>query len=1190
MSLMETRRRTVRVVTSESDSDSETGKNYRNFSSSRKETRTRSSPRSAAPARRTSPRLSKTVDDENLESFEDEILNLPDFEYPLKQETNFELTSLGQNGVILPEHEINLTLEFLKMWCTGKSFLINDETVITKLSIIASFIGVLQQKVPNIPPVLIIVAKPFLKRWILELKNWAPLTKVLVLGGIKGEKKFEERVMQFRPGVSDFNVLLVKREKVVRNLPDLMDIPWSSVIVDDFSVVGAVTSSLLSQVCRLKRLHGIVITSDLNALHMSDLTTIRHFLRMEKLELDIQPTIDIIRDSLASHVTNITVEDVVESKFVQEYYVECPMTQIQEKVYLKLFESNNEQLEASDPSFLCGFAAQLRSASTHPLLLEGQQNKETPPDLTRSSGKLVVLTKILNNQKLDNRKVAVYCDTWKSVGLVHSCLMEHQIAHFRFDNSSRQKQTKKLISQFNNTSGFAVILIPGELIDSVLPIIEADTFVVFESEWSPLADLEGILEWQGKCIETPPTIFHLITKDSYESIVYENFWRTGEPVADFEVVDNLTEEVEQKLQYMIKLAAKLAHAENDNQVRGTSWASGLLKASPLCNFCKVDYFPEREREEFGEDFWKELLPEAPEAAPQKPLKSSQFWSDETIREYLNVFRNFGFGRWENYTSFGRAQKEIIRIGATITKTAAVSNKTYRKVDELVNQIDRMDLRKIESVIIKTIETVLSEIDIDHFLHELDCLTMLNEIVKPDSTSGEGISLTGVKIEPVNDSWTPADDKELLFNAWKSGLQHLSDDLKERAIRIIDQIIVYNKDIASKATIITLKPLKKFNVADHAKVVSHLMNFGLPEIAVFKNGIDIPTYSVESVQRYVNHILRFCSATSEERKNIVTLLAEKIPKYTAAKIPQRIQLFAEIRAAAQKVTEFPAEDIEFLTALSAHGFANYEYSPVLTCACYGNCSEIKLFKKVKALLTEPHQTRLVQHVPSDIQQKVPIRVSDMLVITSLGEIQTAPGWHSQDFIYPKGYKCCCVCPSPTVLKTLIWIEATITERDGKPYFVLKQLANEGEFEFSGFTPDEPYEEVRKKIMELSEMFIPPFDGHEMLGLTSALFHKIVSEMPGFDQCDQYVRRHFRSMFRFVSQWPTIGQFEKEPEKMQIVQTTKFKFKKKVFGDMLPPLVLDFKSLFTRDTEPLVVDVFSSGGDMSTTVENYESWLS
>ena len=1192
MSLMETRRRAARAAASDSDSEGETGRVTRRSSGHRSEMKTRTSPRTGgASARRTSPRLSKQPDEEKSDEIEEDILNLPDFEYPLSGERDFVLGSVGVNGVVMPKREQEVTLDLVKRWCSGKCFVINDESVTTKLSIVAAFINVLQQNVEGIPPVLIIVAKPFLKRWILELKNWAPAMKVLVVGGIKGEKKGEERIMQFQPGATGFNVLLVKRESVLQSMEMLGDVPWSSVIVDDFAVIGAPVGPIMTQAMRLKKLQTIVITSDFEGMHLSDVASIRQFIRVPKASANEVLTADMARDALVDYVVQLTVEEIAESKFFYEYYVACPMTQIQEKAYLRLFSSNQEKLEESDPTFLCSFAEQLRMASTYPFLLESHQGKgnESPHDnATLASGKMIVLTKILNNQKLEDRKVAISCDSFKTAALVHTCLLEHQIAHFRFDNSSRQKQTKKLITQFNNTSGFSVLIIPSELLDTALPIMEADTLVLFDSDWSPLLNPEGTIEWTSKCVEYPSAIFHLITKDSYESIVYEYFWRTGVLITDFEKVAELNEEMAEKLKYMIKLSAQLVHAET-SQVRGTSWAAGLLKAAPICNFCAEEFFPERPVQEFGDNFWKELFPEVVQVVPQKPVKSSLFWTEEKIREYVSVFRSFGFGRWANYSMFGRAQNEVVRVGATITRIAAASNQKYKKVDELVKQIDRMDLRKLESIIIKVIETVVGELN-DEFLHELDCLTTLNEIVKPEATSGDEISLEGCNIERVDESWTQNDDKNLLFQAWKDGLQQLPDDRKLRAMKILDQIAVHTTDVSPKATIITLKPLRRFTVPDHAKVVNHLMNFGLPDIKLFKSGIDLPSYSVESVQRYVNNILRFCSAASEERKNIVTLLAEKVPKYTASKIPQRIQLFNEIRAAAKKFHEFPAEDIEFLTAISAHGFVNYEYSPVLTCACYGNCSEIKLFKKVKTLLSETHQTRLVQHIPSDIQSKLPIRVSDMLVITNLGEIQSQPEWHSAEFVYPKGYTCCCVCPSPTMQKTLIWIEGTITEKDGKPYFVLHQLANEGEFEFGGFTPDEPYEEVRKKIAEISGKFIPPFDGHEMLGLTTALFHKIVSEMPGLDQCTNYIPRHFRSTFRFISQWPIIGQFEKEPEKLQIVQTTKFKFTKKMFGDMLPPLVLDFKSLFTRESEPLVVDVFSASSDMSTTMENYEGWLS
>jgi hypothetical protein len=55
--------------------------------------------------------------------------------------------------------------------------------------------------------------------------------------------------------------------------------------------------------------------------------------------------------------------------------------------------------------------------------------------------------------------------------------------------------------------------------------------------------------------------------------------------------------------------------------------------------------------------------------------------------------------------------------------------------------------------------------------------------------------------------------------------------------------------------------------------------------------------------------------------------------------------------------FTGEDLEFLRAVVVQGFANFENSPVLAVACTGNCSEIKLFKRMKGIFAEKHRSAL-----------------------------------------------------------------------------------------------------------------------------------------------------------------------------------------------------------------------------------------
>jgi hypothetical protein len=170
-----------------------------------------------------------------------------------------------------------------------------------------------------------------------------------------------------------------------------------------------------------------------------------------------------------------------------------------------------------------------------------------------------------------------------------------------------------------------------------------------------------------------------------------------------------------------------------------------------------------------------------------------------------------------------------------------------------------------------------------------------------------------------------------------------EELQERGLLLLNRLRPH-----PRPTTITLRPTKKISVARHPKIVALLMSFGYPDPEVFLYHVDLGGMSQETMEKYMDHIFQYCNASLDERKKIQNLRADKIPKYTAMKVPQRIALYRKIRAAAVDFVGHPAEDVEFLTAITFHGMANTQMSPVLAITCLGSCTQTELYMRIKAL--------------------------------------------------------------------------------------------------------------------------------------------------------------------------------------------------------------------------------------------------
>ena len=1160
----------------------------------------------------------------------------------------------------------------------GKSFVLFDESNWIKFTVICSFLESLKQKVQDLPPNLIITSSAVQSRWLESLQDWSNSLKVYVF---KPEKKNSSEMNHAYPlsNPVQFDVMIITREQFIKDGELLPKIAWNSIIVDDLSDIRAPIASVILQFKRITFQQSIVITIDFDSLNITDLASLHQIIKLPEIPPETTLTISYFKELIQPSILHITIDDAADNFCFYGQLLLCPMTQHQQKLYLQVFNECMVDMKLDD---LIDISIELRNAATHPFLQE--MNKEQSNDNT-TSGKIILLDKLLNHLKSENRRIVIVCANSKTVSLVHSSLLDHEINHLKFDNNSRNKNLNKTVQQFNSSIGFSVIIIPAETMENILPVIEADTIICFDIEWTPFDDPGEFINWCGRTETPSPKLFQLLSKNTHEQLLFEYLWRNRsisieqlegdleeEEESSLEEDSENKKEVQQKLTpsnhpdilfKLIKNSAKIAF-EKYQSVRGVSWTSVALKDANTINFEDEDLFPDN-LEDISDEAWKKLLPkekqsvetntnekinktdkrqmrndkkkektkipakkaekspkkiekntksekkekkvkpkqpeikqeQRPKSHTTRPLPASQFWTVEKLVEVASILDSFGLYNWDLFSKFQRNTTEIIRVVYQLLKHILNEGDIKRKSKYETVQKFIKESSSNPPIGIPALQEIMSRLNPPLLLQDIELIEKLKQIVPADCTPQKinSINLEGKTSPPLAPDWTDKQDRELLFNARKFGLMHIpetfypdyKDHFVDRVRQILTEIIQYDKEMASQPTIISLRKPKIFSLSEHSKIIQALMAYGFPSIDEFAASIDLPRASSDSINRYVNNILRFCAASLEDRRSILPLLAEKIPKYTASKIPQRVTLFHQIRESVHMYHDFPAEDIEFLSAIAFHGFRNYSVSPILNVACAGNCSEIKLYTKIKAIFAEKHRSHFTQRMPADLKEKLPLKINDMMVLTNIGEIT---GYHTEEFIYPVNYQCAVVAYSPIHPEVQIWINCTILEKDDKPWFVVEPREG-NDFKFESSSPDLVFQEYRKKMSRNSK-FIPPFDGHEMFGLKCALIHRIFIDTPGIEKCDKYERRFFKAGFSLSSTWPIIGQFEKEQDRSQSpqpLQMSKFKYKRKLFGDILQPLVLDFSPLFTHEKSGFIIDLKIQGVNCADMVENYSQWL-
>lgn len=1185
--------------------------------------------------KKNSNRLSNDNEQEQINENEPlDIQSTFDFQYPPARNTDIiDIPDKSKSGIFLDSLQKDIIYKFCDNYFTSNSLLFVDETNWIKLSIVSSFVEYLRTLIPNLTPILIITTTLYQQRWYQSLLDWTTSNKIYML-------ETEESLNNYPlSNPVKFDIMIICREQFIHDASRLPKIAWNTVIIDDLTVTKHPLSSLAPPLKKMTFHFSIIISADFNSLSILDLSAVQQIIKCPDLPEKKEVTIDLFHSIIEPSIIRVTNSEVASNYSFHEHLLLCSMTQHQLKQYVQLFSNYREDMSFED---MKNIAKELKNASTHPLLIEATKEQANE---NSTSGKIVILGKILNQQKSEGRSVAIVCSSMKTVSLIHSLLLDHQIQHMKFDSSARSKQIDKLVQQFNNSNGFSVILIPQVSMKTVIPLLNANTIVAFDIDWTPISDPIEIVNWIGRSQTSSPRIYQLITKNSFEQLLFEHLWRNRS-----ETIDQISHE---GLSILLKNSAKLS-SESIEAARGNSWASVLLKESPIINFADLSLFGD-EPEEISEEIPTKEVPQTVQPKPTpakppptkpppaKPLPVSQFWTVDKLVELASILDNFGIVKRERFDVFGRPLTEVNKVIAMLLKhilpdgrvkkeekpSPANENEKSEKTEKATSEDNPFEKYENSHKFLSEFspsdfhrftlpslaEAISTQINPLMLLLDIEVIGYLSKIVPDELANFDGptqpdlssINLEGKISEPLGDDWNDQSDRDLLYQVRKNGLMNIpsdfypqySDQLIDRVRSIVQELVKYDHEISSQPTIITLRKPHTFTVEDHRRIINALMDFGFPGVDQFVRSIDIHKASPQSVGRYVNNILRYCASSVDDRRAILPLLAEKIGKYNTTKIPQRVQLFQQIRDSVHKYHEFPAEDLEFLSAISFHGFMNYSVSPVLNVVCFGHCSEIKLYTKIKSIFQEKHKNRYNQVIPNDLRSRLPIKLNDMQVLTDIGEITS---FHSSEYVYPVNYQCAVIVNSPIHPNTQIWVYCTIVEKDSEddennkkiPWFVIEPKEGK-EFKFEGKSPDDAFEAFRVKMAKRLGKFVPPFDGHEMFGLQSALVHRILIDMPGIENCENYQRRFFKSCFPLVSKWPIIGQFEKEPEKQQGAAQTpqasssKFKYKRKIFGEILQPLVLDFSPLFSQEKSGLVIDLRIPGVNCAEMVDNYSSWL-
>ena len=219
------------------------------------------------------------------------------------------------------------------------------------------------------------------------------------------------------------------------------------------------------------------------------------------------------------------------------------LTTIQKKFYRAILEKNFAFLTrglstASNTPNLMNAMLELRKCCNHPFLINGAEERivseytngaegvETITKhfkaMTESSGKMVLIDKLLPKLKAGGHKVLMFSQMIRVLDLIEDYLLCKKYSYERIDGRVRGTARQAAIDRFCRPESDRFVFLLCTRAGGVgINLTAADTVIIFDSDWNPQNDLQA----QARCHRIgqskPVKIYRLICRNTYERDMFD---------------------------------------------------------------------------------------------------------------------------------------------------------------------------------------------------------------------------------------------------------------------------------------------------------------------------------------------------------------------------------------------------------------------------------------------------------------------------------------------------------------------------------------------------------------------------------------------------------------------------------------------------------------------------------------------
>ncbi|KTF84710.1 hypothetical protein cypCar_00046920 [Cyprinus carpio] len=392
--------------------------------------------------------------------------------------------------------------------------------------------------------------------WEREFEMWAPDLYVVTYVGDKdsrsvireNEFSFENNAIRGGKKPSKmkkeasvkFHVLLTSYELITIDTAVLGSIDWACLVVDEAHRLKNNQSKFFRVLNNYPLQHKLLLTGTPLQNNLEELFHLLNFLtpeRFSNLEGFLEEFADIakedqikkLHDMLGPHMLRRLKADVFKHMPSKtELIVRVELSPMQKKYYKFILTRNFEALNTrggGNQVSLLNVVMDLKKCCNHPYLfpVAAMEAAKMPNGmyegsaLTKSSGKLLLLQKMMRRLKEGGHRVLIFSQMTKMLDLLEDFLENEGYKYERIDGSITGGMRQEAIDRFNAPGApqFAFLLSTraGGL---GINLATADTVIIYDSDWNPHNDIQAFSRAHRIGQNKKVMIYRFVTKASVE--------------------------------------------------------------------------------------------------------------------------------------------------------------------------------------------------------------------------------------------------------------------------------------------------------------------------------------------------------------------------------------------------------------------------------------------------------------------------------------------------------------------------------------------------------------------------------------------------------------------------------------------------------------------------------------------------